>query len=53
MERLLPLVGIVVFLGIAYAFSSDRKAISGRTVFWGLGLQFALALFVLPDLCRN
>src|SRR5260221_9753369 len=47
MERLFPLVGLVVFLGIAYAFSSDRKAISLRTVAWGLGLQFALALFVL------
>src|SRR5260370_7203403 len=47
MERLFPLVGLVVFLGIAYAFSTDRKAISLRTVLWGLGLQFALALFVL------
>ena len=47
MERLFSLVGLVVFLGIAYAFSTDRKAISARTVLWGLGLQFALALFVL------
>jgi CNT family concentrative nucleoside transporter len=47
MERLFSLVGLVVFLGIAYACSSDRKAISARTVLWGLGLQFALALFVL------
>ncbi len=47
MERLFSLIGLVVFLGIAYAFSSDRKAISFRTVAWGLGLQFALALFVL------
>src|SRR5258707_3409798 len=47
MERLFSLVGLVVFLGIAYAFSTDRKAISLRTVLWGLGLQFALALFVL------
>jgi CNT family concentrative nucleoside transporter len=47
MERLFSLIGLVVFLGIAYAFSSDRKAISYRTVAWGLGLQFALALFVL------
>jgi len=47
MERLFSLLGIVLFLGIAYAFSTDRKAISLRTVLWGLGLQFALALFVL------
>jgi CNT family concentrative nucleoside transporter len=47
MERLYSLVGLFLFLGIAYACSSDRKAIKARTVFWGLGLQFALALFVL------
>jgi concentrative nucleoside transporter, CNT family len=47
MERLFSLIGLVVFLGIAYAFSSDRKAIRLRTVAWGLGLQFGLALFVL------
>jgi CNT family concentrative nucleoside transporter len=47
MERLYSLVGLVLFLGIAYACSSDRKAIKARTVIWGLGLQFVLALFVL------
>jgi CNT family concentrative nucleoside transporter len=34
-------------LGLAYAFSSDRRAIRGKTVVWGLGLQFAFAIFVL------
>ena len=47
MERLLSLVGLATFMGIAYAFSTDRKAIRLRTVLWGLGLQFALAVFVL------
>lgn len=47
MEKLLPLVGLVVFLGIAYTFSTDRKAIQARTVIWGIALQFLLALFVL------
>jgi concentrative nucleoside transporter, CNT family len=47
MERLYSLVGLIVFLAIAYACSSDRKAIKARTVLWGLGLQFVLALFVL------
>lgn len=47
MERLLSLLGLVVFLGIAWALSTNRKAIRLRTIFWGLGLQFALALFVL------
>ena len=47
MERLYSLVGLVVFMGIAYALSTDRKAIQGRTVLWGVALQFLLALFVL------
>jgi CNT family concentrative nucleoside transporter len=47
MERLLSLVGLVVIMGIAYLLSTDRKAIRGKTVFWGLTLQFLFALFVL------
>jgi CNT family concentrative nucleoside transporter len=47
MERLLSLLGLVALLGIAWALSTDRKAIRLRTVLWGIGLQFALALFVL------
>jgi CNT family concentrative nucleoside transporter len=47
MERLLSLFGMAVILGIAWALSTDRKAIRARTIYWGLGLQFALALFVL------
>src|SRR5467141_1777160 len=47
MERLLSLVGLVVILGITYLLSTDRKAIRGKTVFWGLTLQLAFALFVL------
>lgn len=47
MQRLLPLVGLFVILGIAYACSTDRKAVRVKTVAWGLGLQLALALFVL------
>ena len=47
MERMLSLVGLVVIMGIAYACSTDRKAIRPKTIAWGLVLQFALALFVL------
>jgi CNT family concentrative nucleoside transporter len=42
-----PLVGAIVILGIAYAFSTDRRAIDTRTVAWGLGLQIVFALIVL------
>jgi CNT family concentrative nucleoside transporter len=47
MERLMSLVGLLVFLGIAWALSTNRRAIRLRTILWGLGLQFALAVFVL------
>jgi CNT family concentrative nucleoside transporter len=47
MERFVGLLGLLTILGIAYALSTNRKAIRIRTVAWGLGLQFALALFVL------
>jgi CNT family concentrative nucleoside transporter len=32
---------------IAYAFSTDRRAISGKTVAWGLGLQITFAFLVM------
>jgi concentrative nucleoside transporter, CNT family len=47
MERLLSVVGLLLILGGAWAFSTQRRAVRLRTVAWGLGLQFALALFVL------
>ena len=41
-------------LGLAYAFSTNRRAIRVKTVAWGLGLQFAFAIFVLKiDLGRT
>ena len=45
--RAQPLVGATVILAIAYAFSTDRRAIDGRTVAWGLLLQIVFALVVL------
>jgi CNT family concentrative nucleoside transporter len=47
MERLLSVVGLLAILGGAWAFSTNRRAVRLSTVTWGLGLQFALALFVL------
>jgi CNT family concentrative nucleoside transporter len=47
LPRAQPLVGAIVILGIAYAFSTDRRNIDGRTVAWGLGLQIVFALAVL------
>ena len=47
MERFTGLIGVALILGIAFAMSNNRKAINYRLVFSGLGLQLALALFVL------
>jgi CNT family concentrative nucleoside transporter len=41
-------------LGLAYAFSTNRRAIRPKTVAWGLGLQIVFAIFVLKvDAGRN
>src|SRR6058998_3812754 len=47
MERLSGLLGIAAILGIAYLFSTNRRAIRIKTIAWGLGLQFGFALLVL------
>jgi CNT family concentrative nucleoside transporter len=47
MGRFVGVLGIIVIVGLAYAFSTDRKAIRLKTVAWGLGLQIAFAVFVL------
>jgi CNT family concentrative nucleoside transporter len=46
MHRFVGLLGILVFLGLAAAFSTNRRAIRIKTVLWGLGLQFAFAVLV-------
>jgi CNT family concentrative nucleoside transporter len=46
-EYVQPLIGAAVILAIAYAFSTDRRAINWTTVAWGLGLQIVFALLVL------
>ena len=43
------ILGIGVIVGLAWLFSSDRKAIKLKTVLWGFGLQFALGIFVLKS----
>jgi CNT family concentrative nucleoside transporter len=47
MGRLTGLLGIVVILAVAWAFSRHKKAINPRVVYWGLGLQFTFAILVL------
>ena len=47
MGRFTGILGLLTMLGLAYAFSTDRRAIRLKTVAWGLGLQLAFAVFVL------
>ncbi|MCK4662520.1 MAG: Na+ dependent nucleoside transporter [Bacteroidales bacterium] len=47
MSMLKGLLGMLVLIGIAYLFSSNRKAISWRVVLIGLSIQVALAFGVL------
>ena len=47
MGRFTGILGILTMLGLAYAFSTNRRAIRIKTLAWGLGLQFAFAIFVL------
>jgi len=47
MGRFTGILGLLTMLGLAYAFSSNRRAIRVKTVAWGLGLQFAFAVLVL------
>src|SRR5580700_7697435 len=47
MGRFTGILGLLTMLGFAYAFSTNRRAIRLKTVAWGLGLQFAMAIFVL------
>jgi nucleoside transporter len=49
MGRLTGILGVVTLLGLAYAFSTNRRAICVKTVAWGLGLQILFALFVLKS----
>lgn len=47
MGRFTGVLGLLTMLGLAYLFSTDRKAIKLKTVLWGLGLQLSFAVFVL------
>jgi len=54
MGRFTGILGLLTMLGLAYAFSTNRRAIRPKTVAWGLGLQIVFAIFVLKvDAGRN
>lgn len=45
--KLIALLGLVTFIGLAWAISSHRRLFPWRTVLWGLGLQFVFAILIL------
>lgn len=45
--RLQALLGGALIVGVAWLWSTDRRAVSWRVVLWGLGLQLVFALVVL------
>ncbi|RRA48746.1 NupC/NupG family nucleoside CNT transporter [Acidipila sp. EB88] len=47
MGRFTGILGLLTMLLLAWLFSTDRRAIRWRTVFWGIGLQFCFAFVVL------
>lgn len=47
MHHYIGVLGLAIFLTLAYFFSTDRHAIRWRTVAWGLGLQLVFAVMVI------
>lgn len=40
-------VGLITFIGLAYAFSRNNKAVKWRPVIWGVALQIVLAAVIV------
>jgi CNT family concentrative nucleoside transporter len=47
MHRLISVLGILVFIGLAWLMSSHKRRVSPRIIAGGLFLQFAFAAFIL------
>jgi CNT family concentrative nucleoside transporter len=46
-ERLISLLGLGAFVGLAYLLSVNRRAVQWRPLLWGVALQLILALVIL------
>uniref|UniRef100_W5LC36 Sodium/nucleoside cotransporter n=1 Tax=Astyanax mexicanus TaxID=7994 RepID=W5LC36_ASTMX len=46
-EQLISFGGVCLFILGLFLFSEHRSAVRWRTLFWGLGLQFVIGLFVI------
>lgn len=46
-QQLISFGGVCMFIILIFIFSAHRAAVSWRPVFWGLGMQFCIGLFVI------
>ena len=53
MGRFTGVLGLLTMLGLAYLFSTNRRAIKLKMVIWGLGLQIAFAFFQVIHFSRR
>lgn len=47
MERYISLIGLVVFVALAFLMGEERKRVNWRLVAWGISLQFIFAVLIL------
>jgi CNT family concentrative nucleoside transporter len=47
MHRLVGVLGMLTMMSFAFLFSTNRRAIRGKTIAWGLGLQIVFAYLVI------
>ncbi|XP_034540835.1 sodium/nucleoside cotransporter 1 isoform X1 [Notolabrus celidotus] len=46
-EQLISFGGVLMFILLIFLFSAHRTEVAWRPVFWGLGMQFCIGLFVI------
>ncbi|KAG7522512.1 sodium/nucleoside cotransporter 2-like [Solea senegalensis] len=46
-EQLISFAGVCVLILLVFTFSAHRTSVSWRPVFWGLGLEFCMGLFII------
>jgi CNT family concentrative nucleoside transporter len=45
-HRLISVLGFLVFAGIAWSLSTNRRKVAWKTVVWGIGLQLVIGLLI-------
>jgi len=47
MERLISVLGLIVFVGLSYAVSVNRRAVKWQPILWGIALQLILGILIM------